>query len=274
MVCRVIRLVPIKHVAAQELKLETHEIDTFTGWKPPIPFDLIIAVSFGLFVPPRILSGMRHGGLNVHPSLLPDLRGPAPIHHTLLKGRSHTGVTIQTLHPKHFDHGTILAQTQPPGLHLGSVAGLTLAKLTTVLGEEGAKMLLHVIRARKFINPRVDAGWYAESGGPVGHAEKITKQYTYVDLALATAQDIQVRHNVLGDLWSHLPNGERIILDDVKLITPDRDTRQAPGFFIDEEDRLKLRTSSGGVLLINRCTLPGGKRGGANEPVKRILSAV
>ncbi len=46
-------------------------------WKqPPRPhgngINLIIAVSFGLFVPPRILNGAKYGGLNVHPSMMPE----------------------------------------------------------------------------------------------------------------------------------------------------------------------------------------------------------
>ena len=36
------------------------------------PINLIIAVSIGLFVPPRILDAAAYGGLNVHPSLLPE----------------------------------------------------------------------------------------------------------------------------------------------------------------------------------------------------------
>lgn len=36
------------------------------------PINLVVAVSFGLFVPPRILKGAKYGGLNVHPSLLPE----------------------------------------------------------------------------------------------------------------------------------------------------------------------------------------------------------
>ena len=84
-------VVPIKAVA-QELGLVIHERDTFTGWdvraaeftfeqetdylqlpKPQNePINLIIAVSFGLFVPPRILRSAEYGGLNVHPSLLPE----------------------------------------------------------------------------------------------------------------------------------------------------------------------------------------------------------
>ena len=83
-------LVPIKAVA-QELSLPVHERDTFTGWDVSSsgvhldiilieyqlpnpqgePINLIIAVSFGLFVPPRILKSAEYGGLNVHPSLLP-----------------------------------------------------------------------------------------------------------------------------------------------------------------------------------------------------------
>lgn len=36
------------------------------------PINLIIAVSFGLLVPPRIINGAEYGGINVHPSLLPE----------------------------------------------------------------------------------------------------------------------------------------------------------------------------------------------------------
>jgi methionyl-tRNA formyltransferase len=36
------------------------------------PINLIVAVSFGLFVPPRLLNAAKYGGLNLHPSLLPE----------------------------------------------------------------------------------------------------------------------------------------------------------------------------------------------------------
>jgi methionyl-tRNA formyltransferase len=70
-------------------------------------------------VPPRILQKLKYGGLNVHPSLLPDLRGAAPIEHAILSGRNYTGVSVQTLHPLHFDHGVVLAQTPAPGIPIG-----------------------------------------------------------------------------------------------------------------------------------------------------------
>lgn len=48
---------------------------------PNGPINLIIAVSFGLFVPPRILKATEYGGLNVHPSLLPEYEKARRIDH-------------------------------------------------------------------------------------------------------------------------------------------------------------------------------------------------
>ncbi|KAH8670836.1 hypothetical protein BX600DRAFT_495656 [Xylariales sp. PMI_506] len=102
---------PIRDVAIK-LGLPIHERDTFTGWNMPPSTNLIIAVSFGLFVPPRLLRTAKYGGLNLHPSLLPDFRGPAPLHHILLAGDDATpGITLQTLDERAFDRGVILAQT-------------------------------------------------------------------------------------------------------------------------------------------------------------------
>ena len=69
-----LRVLPAQTLAAS-LGLPVWNRDTFTGWDVPRPdgedINLIIAVSFGLFVPPRILQATKYGGLNVHPSLLP-----------------------------------------------------------------------------------------------------------------------------------------------------------------------------------------------------------
>ena len=281
--------VPIKQVAADELKLPTHIIDTFTGWTPPKPLDLIIAVSFGLFVPPRILNSAKYGGLNVHPSLLPDLRGPAPIHHTLLKRRSHTGVTIQTLHPKHFDQGTILAQTPSPGVlvppivdaHAWGPTGL----LTQTLGELGGQMLVDVLRTRAFIPPIPDAGWYSQSDGPVEHAEKITPAHRYIDFSTATAEDLLTRDKVLGHLWCDC-SGTRIIVDALQ-DTPfvDGVANREPGLYLIKMSQqvssiyspdlphLVMRLSGGRVLEVSKSTAAGGKKGMGNHHVEQKLEA-
>ena len=65
---------------AQKLGLRLHEIDTFTGWRAPDGINLIVVVSFGLFVPPKILDSAQYGGINVHPSMLPEYAKQS--HHT------------------------------------------------------------------------------------------------------------------------------------------------------------------------------------------------
>ncbi|KAL2013779.1 hypothetical protein VTN00DRAFT_1304 [Thermoascus crustaceus] len=200
-----IREVPIKD-AATKLALPIHEIDTFTGWSPPLlpdgPINLIVAVSFGLFVPPRILKGAKYGGLNVHPSLLPDFRGPAPLHHTLLAGRTRTGVTLQTLHHEHFDHGVILDQTPAPGFEIPNPDSCTVPELLELVAPKGAEILVNGIRNRIFIPPVKDAGWRAAEGGDVIHAAKIKPEDRHINWASWTWTDISRRNRVLGPLWS------------------------------------------------------------------------
>lgn len=74
------------------------------------PFDLFIVASYGKIIPRDILELPSHGVLNVHPSLLPEYRGPSPIESVLLDGKITTGVTIMKL-DELMDHGPILAQT-------------------------------------------------------------------------------------------------------------------------------------------------------------------
>ncbi|RDA93639.1 hypothetical protein CP533_4854 [Ophiocordyceps camponoti-saundersi (nom. inval.)] len=141
-----------------ELSLTVHQRDTFTKWELPLGTNLIVVVSFGLFVPPRILRSTKYGGVNVHPSFLPDLRGPAPIHHAILRGDDHIGITLQTLDEERFDHGTILAQTRPPGLPVAS--GATLQEVTAMAATAGAEMLVQsLVRDHLHVPPHRHAGW-------------------------------------------------------------------------------------------------------------------
>lgn len=71
--------------------------------------DLGILASFGAIIPQYIIDIFPHGIWNIHPSLLPQYKGPSPIQYTLLSDDTKTGVTIITLDDQ-IDHGPILAQ--------------------------------------------------------------------------------------------------------------------------------------------------------------------
>jgi methionyl-tRNA formyltransferase len=73
--------------------------------------DLIITAAFGQILPKEILEAPQHGCINVHASLLPELRGGAPIHYALIQGKKKTGITIMYMVEK-LDAGDILTQVE------------------------------------------------------------------------------------------------------------------------------------------------------------------
>ncbi|MCK4799312.1 MAG: methionyl-tRNA formyltransferase [Spirochaetes bacterium] len=71
--------------------------------------DIFITFAYGLILKKEFFSITKLGGINIHPSLLPKLRGPSPIRTAILQGLSKSGVTIQKMKLK-VDSGDILYQ--------------------------------------------------------------------------------------------------------------------------------------------------------------------
>lgn len=78
-------------------------------------WDVFIVAAYGKILPQALLNIPSHGTLNVHPSLLPRLRGPSPIRSAILNDERETGVTIMLLDAE-MDHGPIIEQevVKPP----------------------------------------------------------------------------------------------------------------------------------------------------------------
>ena len=72
---------------------------------------IIIVASFGLILPDYILKIPALGVINIHPSLLPKLRGPSPISSAIIEGMTRTGVSIIKM-VKELDAGPILFQEE------------------------------------------------------------------------------------------------------------------------------------------------------------------
>ena len=73
------------------------------GW------DVFVVAAYGRILPQELLDIPTHGTLNVHPSLLPRLRGPSPIRSAILTDDREVGVTIMLLDAE-MDHGPIIEQ--------------------------------------------------------------------------------------------------------------------------------------------------------------------
>ena len=71
--------------------------------------DIIITCAYGQIIPDVILNFPEYGCINVHGSLLPELRGGAPIHWSIIRGYKKTGITIMDM-VSTMDAGDIISQ--------------------------------------------------------------------------------------------------------------------------------------------------------------------
>jgi len=90
---------------AQFEKLDESAFEQIKSVQP----QLVIVASYGMIIPESFLSEPEFGYVNVHTSLLPELRGPSPIQTALLKSSKETGVTIMKMDAG-VDSGDILSQ--------------------------------------------------------------------------------------------------------------------------------------------------------------------
>lgn len=109
----VVRYSPIKELALknnikvlqpENIKSEFYEVIEL---KP----DIVITCAYGQIIPMEILKYPKYGCINVHASLLPELRGGAPIHRAIINGYSKTGITIMYMEEK-MDTGDIISQAE------------------------------------------------------------------------------------------------------------------------------------------------------------------
>ncbi|WP_406687290.1 methionyl-tRNA formyltransferase [Rossellomorea vietnamensis] len=101
--------------------------------------DLIVTAAFGQILPNKLLEAPKYGCINVHASLLPELRGGAPIHYSILQGKGKTGITIMYMVEK-LDAGDIISQVEveiEERDHVGT--------LHDKLSAAGAKLLIDTI---------------------------------------------------------------------------------------------------------------------------------
>ena len=134
-----IEILQPKKLSEKNLKSNFSQENLLEASISNLKFDLAILVAYGKIIPSYILSLPKYGFVNVHPSLLPQYRGPSPIQSVILTGEEKTGVTIIKL-DEEVDHGPILTKKKitisPDDTH---------ASLIESLGKIGADLLLHTL---------------------------------------------------------------------------------------------------------------------------------
>ncbi|MBI3633998.1 MAG: methionyl-tRNA formyltransferase [Candidatus Yonathbacteria bacterium] len=180
--------------------------------------DLFIIASYGKIIPRTILDLPKHGTLNVHPSLLPKLRGASPIQSAILEdapiGEPHeAGVTIMLI-DEEVDYGPIVAQEKilvpiwPPK---GS-------ELETILGILGGKLLAETIP--QWIQGKITPK--EQEHTKATYTKKITKESGRIDL---NDDPMRMYRKIRAfDVWprayfttSHKGRTIRVVVTDAKI---------------------------------------------------------
>lgn len=113
--------------------------------------DVIVVVAYGKLLPEYILNSARLGCVNVHASLLPKLRGAAPIQWSVINGFEETGVTVMLM-DKGMDTGDMLARASIK-IEPDDTAGSLFDKLK-IIGASTLKSTLIKLKEGKTVRVR------------------------------------------------------------------------------------------------------------------------
>lgn len=205
-----------------------------------------VLAAFGKIVPPDVLGLYPRGIVNVHPSLLPRYRGPAPIQYAIRDGAAETGVSLIVL-DNEVDHGPIIAQRSQPVQPQDDAAALG-----ERLARQAAAMLLEAL-------PRYLAGELNAS--PQQHEQatltrKVSREDGRADFSKSAQQLDQQRRAFTPwpGLWTAW-QGQRLKLIATSVLPS---SRSAPGVVVYDSGQLVIGTADGG-LVVKCLQLEGGR---------------
>jgi methionyl-tRNA formyltransferase len=153
------------------LKLPTLRDDAAWSQFEALEATLCVVVAYGKLIPKRFLDSTPQGWLNIHPSLLPAYRGPAPIQQAIMDGIAKTGVSIMALDEGE-DTGPIVAQQEwviPPAA--------TYLQCHNALAQVGANLLIESLPP--YLNGSLVS--HAQPTEGVSYSHKLTRADGKID---------------------------------------------------------------------------------------------
>ncbi len=211
-------------------------IERITELKP----DLSVVVAYGHILKPEILDLPSLGSINVHASLLPQLRGAAPVNWAIIRGHEQTGVTVMRM-VEAMDAGPIIHQLSEPISDEDSAS-----ELMSRLSELGSLALREALGSIK----RGDTEEREQLEDAVSYAPKVDRKSARIDWTLSANEvALFIRGmDATPGAWSELA-GMPIKFFRPSLV-PESEFSQ-PGAVVraDPEQGLVISTSSGGVSV-------------------------
>ena len=218
--------------------------------------DIIVVVAYGQIIPKEILELPKYGCVNVHASLLPRLRGAAPIQRAILEGDEETGVTIMQM-AEGLDTGDMLTRDSV------KIGNMNYSELHDKLAEIGSGLLLRTL-------PLIESGEVepeVQDDSKSSYAKMIFKQEGKIDFSKEPAE---IERLIRGfDPWpGAFCDYEGLVLKLWKAEPLAGDTQAAPGTIL-EASPAGIKIACGkGSLLVTEIQVPGKKRMAISEYLK------
>jgi methionyl-tRNA formyltransferase len=209
--------------------------------------DVSVVVAYGQILPLDVLDAPRLGSINIHASLLPELRGAAPIQWAILRGLHTTGVTIMRMEAG-LDSGPILHQVPEPIRPEESSS-----ELMQRLAEIGAEAMVEALALME--TGTVEAR--AQDHDRATYAPKLDRETAHLDWSRPAAE--VARHvrafDAVPGAWSLL-DGAPVKLFAARL----ENGRGEPGMVVDADPEAGVLVAAGEGAVRVREVQPAGRR--------------
>jgi methionyl-tRNA formyltransferase len=198
--------------------------------------DVGVVVAYGHILKPEVLAVPARGMVNLHPSLLPELRGAAPIEWAIINGQQQTGVTIIQMDAG-MDSGAILHHIPEE-----VPSDITAGELSAHLSEIGAEALVEalVLLERGAVQPQ------PQDESRVTYAPKLSRETARIDWTIAAERVARLIRGLdpKPGAWTDLDGNA------VKLFgAAAGDGRGAPGDVLQADGRLRIAAGEGAVTV-------------------------
>lgn len=248
---RALGVSPVKQEATEEglpiLQPEHARGEEFMASIAALEPEISVVVAYGQVLKPEVLELPKFGSINIHASLLPELRGAAPVHWAIIRGCETTGVTIMKMEAG-LDSGPVLFQVPEPVR-----SDESMGELATRLSEIGAEALIDTLAMME--------------GGMVGEEPQDHSRATYapkVDRAVArldwSLPALELSRWMRGldpapGAWSTLRDA------DVKLFRPRVEVHSGePGTVLEVDEEVGVLVAAGEEAVRVREVQPAGRK--------------
>lgn len=158
----------------QPEKIDTTFLKELKSLAPEEGWGVFLVAAYGKLLPEQLLNMPKYGVVNVHPSLLPRLRGANPIRGAILADEKEVGVSIMLV-DEEMDHGPVIAQEKVP-VPVWPPRG---SELDELLARRGGELLARVLP--QWVTGEIEA--YEQDHSKVTVTKKIKKEDGHIDLA-------------------------------------------------------------------------------------------